>query len=115
MRKGTRLAWLVAIVAPATASAGQDGPDRSWMKDARAPRSAGGPGVSGLPHAGGRTFRTLDAYLAYLKDYAGPTDRPWYREIRPGVFELQRGNLRDGAPRRVYTREELERRFGFRR
>ena len=44
-------------------------------------------------------------------------------EIRPGVYELQTGNLRilgaDGeeepAGKRIFTREELERKFGFRK
>lgn len=71
--------------------------------------------VSGLPHAGKRTFKSLDAYLAYLREFAAPIDKPWYREVRPGVFQLQRGNLRtlDAPP--TLTREELARKFGFAR
>jgi hypothetical protein len=46
-------------------------------------------------------------------------DGSWYRQIRPGVYELQTGNLRvlgDGAePKRLFTRQELELEFGFRR
>lgn len=65
-------------------------------------------------------FKTLDEYLAWLKAYAAPTDRAWYREIRPGVYELQTGNFRplEGTPaaqQRTFTREELERKFGFRK
>ena len=68
-------------------------------------------------------FRTLDQYLAWLKKTQAPIDKPWYREIRPGVYELVTGgNLRvlrpDGeeqpATKRIFTREELERKFGFR-
>jgi hypothetical protein len=90
-------------------------PDRSWMKRLQKPSMPPGPGVAGLPHARGRTFRSLDAYLAYLRDYAAPMDRPWYREVRPGVYQFETGNLRSDAPARTYTREELERRFGFRK
>lgn len=65
-------------------------------------------------------FRTLDDYLAWLKQYAAPTDRPWYEEISPGVYKLRTGNFRpmEGAPgaeKRTFTRNELERQFGFKR
>jgi hypothetical protein len=64
-------------------------------------------------------FRTLDEYLAHLERTQGPVDGSWYRQIRPGVYELQTGNLRvlgDGAePKRLFTRQELELEFGFRR
>lgn len=71
-----------------------------------------------LPHADGREFHTLDAYLAHLRDHAAPMDRSWYREVKPGLYRLETGNLRmlDGeAEPRLFTRAELERRFGFRR
>jgi hypothetical protein len=64
-------------------------------------------------------FRTLDDYLAHLELIQAPVDGPWYRQIRPGVYELQTGNLRvlgsAGEMKRIFTREELEREFGFRR
>jgi hypothetical protein len=64
-----------------------------------------------------QSFRNLDEYLAYLEKTQGPVDGPWYREIRPGVYELQTGNLRvlgaDGEQKRIFTREELEKQFGF--
>lgn len=41
-----------------------------------------------LPYAHGRSFATLDDYLAHLRQYAGPVGQPWYREIRPGTYEL---------------------------
>lgn len=63
-------------------------------------------------------FRNLDEYLAHLERTQGPIDGPWYKEVRPGVYELQTGNLRldegAGAAQRIFTREELERKFGFR-
>ena len=62
-------------------------------------------------------FRTLDDYLAWLQQYAAPADQPWYKEIKPGVYELQTaGNLHLDVPsgeKRIFTREELERKFGF--
>ena len=60
-------------------------------------------------------FATLDEYLAFLERTQAPVDGPWYREIRPGVYELQTGNLKldVGDPKRVFTREELEQKFGF--
>lgn len=65
-----------------------------------------------------RRFKTLDAYLAYLEQYEAPIDKPWYKQVRPGVYELQTGNLRvlgaEGEEKRTFTREELERKFGFR-
>ena len=70
-----------------------------------------GEGVAGLPFAHGKTFRTLDEYLEHLERYAGPIDQPWWREIRPGVYEHVK-RMR-GAPRETATRAELMKRFGF--
>lgn len=69
--------------------------------------------VTGLPFAQGRAFATLDDYLAFRKN-RGAHDVPWYREIRPGTYELvtRRG---PGATPEIHTREDLERKFGFRR
>jgi hypothetical protein len=63
-------------------------------------------------------FRSLDDYLAFLEKTQAPIDKPWYREIRPGVYELQTGNFRsldERSPERVFTREQLEKKFGFSR
>jgi hypothetical protein len=64
-------------------------------------------------------FRSLDDYLAWLEKIERPVDGPWYKEIRPGVFELQTaGNLHLDVPsteQRVFTREELAKKFGFSR
>jgi len=64
-------------------------------------------------------FATLDDYLAYLERTQAPVDGPWYREVKPGIYELQTGgNLHlDGASpsRQTFTREELKRKFGFSR
>jgi hypothetical protein len=69
--------------------------------------------VPGLPFAQGRAFASLDDYLAFLRE-RGRYDVPWYREVRPGVYELvaRRG---PGAEPETYTREELARKFGFAR
>lgn len=69
--------------------------------------------ASELPFAQGRSFATLDDYLAHLQR-RGATDVPWYRQVEPGLYELVSGRGRRAAPRR-YTREELLRRFGFSR
>ena len=61
-------------------------------------------------------FRNLDAYLAHLERTQGPVDGPWYKEVQPGVYELQTGNLHldgPGGEKRTFAREELERKFGF--
>lgn len=61
-------------------------------------------------------FRNLDEYLAHLERTQGPIDKPWYKEVRPGIYELQTGNLRllgPGNEKRSFTRQELERKFGF--
>jgi hypothetical protein len=68
---------------------------------------------SRLPLSG--RFADLDAYLAYLRQRSH-VDGAWYREIRPGIFELQTGNLRlpgGDKPRPTFTREQLEKKFGF--
>jgi len=68
--------------------------------------------VSDLPYARGKTFRTLDQYLAHLEQQ-GAIDLPWWREISPGVYEHV--IHMPGARRETATREELMRRFGFTR
>ena len=72
-----------------------------------------GGAVSDLPFSQGRSFTSLDEYLAFLRK-RGAYDVPWYREIRPGVYELvsRRG---PGAQPQIFTRDELEKKFGFER
>lgn len=58
-------------------------------------------------------FRTLDDYLAYLKSRS-VIDGHWYREIRPGTYRLETGNYHGPeTEKRIFTREELLRKFGF--
>ena len=77
------------------------------------PRRVGRDAVRDLPFSQGRSFSTLDEYLAFLEQ-RGRYDVPWYREVRPGLYEVvaRRG---PGAAPLFFTREELERRFGFAR
>ncbi|MBC7985632.1 MAG: hypothetical protein H7X93_03035 [Sphingomonadaceae bacterium] len=67
-----------------------------------------------LPFAHGRSFATLDEYLAHLERNAAPIDQPWYREIRPGVYQLMTSMRPQGEPA-IYTREQLMERYGFQR
>lgn len=58
-------------------------------------------------------FQTLDDYLAFRKSRAA-IDGSWYREIRPGVYRLETGNYHGPeAEKRIFTREELARKYGF--
>lgn len=66
-------------------------------------------------------FRNLDAYLEWLRTTQAPVDGSWYEEIRPGVYQLRTGNLRVLGPEgdetpaaQTFTREQLEKEFGFR-
>ena len=68
-------------------------------------------GVANLPHAMGRSFARLDEYLDYLECFAAPIDKPWWREIRPGVYEHVK--TATNARPEVATRAELMKRFGF--
>jgi len=65
-----------------------------------------------------KRFGTLDEYLAHLELTQGPVDGPWYKKVGPDTYELQTGNLKldraDGAEeKRLFTRQELEKKFGF--
>ena len=70
--------------------------------------------VSDLPHAKGMTFTTLDAYLAHLERYS-VQDMPYYRRLKTGDYEHEVGRQPLGMTptQRIYTREELEQKFGF--
>jgi hypothetical protein len=63
-----------------------------------------------------RNFADLDQYLRYLRKQS-ELDGKWYREIQPGIYELQLGNLHldNDNRKRIFTREELARKFGFRK
>lgn len=71
-------------------------------------------GVQGLPSSFGKSFATLDQYLEHLRNYAGPVDLPWYREIKPGVYELVT-TIRPAPPPELFTRAQLMQKYGFTR
>lgn len=77
-------------------------------------RVAAGSPSRPLPYAHGRTFATLDEYLAHLRQFAGPIGQPWYRETRPGFYERVTTRVPRGAPE-TYTRDQLMQKFGFTR
>lgn len=72
--------------------------------------STGGP-VAGLPFSQGRSFSSLDDYLAFRKT-RGAYDVPWYREVRPGVYELVTRRP-PGTQPQTFTRAQLAEKFGF--
>ena len=61
-------------------------------------------------------FRTLEEYLAHLERTEKPVDGPWYKQVSPGMYELQTGNLHldgPGGEKRTFTRQQLAEMFGF--
>jgi hypothetical protein len=71
------------------------------------PESEGGEGTrDGRPG-----FETLEAYLAWARE-RGAYDFPWYKQVAPGVYELQGRRGRGEAPKR-YTRQELAEMLGL--
>ncbi|MFB0610732.1 hypothetical protein [Aurantiacibacter poecillastricola] len=108
-----KLGYFLLLLVPVSCAnaSDQDTTLKNAMQHSEQP--AGEGGVANLPFSRGRTFATLDAYLAYLEQYNGPLDMPWWREISPGVYrqQLYIANL-DVEPETA-TRAELEKRFGF--
>lgn len=87
--------------------------EQRMTKEPRPAAQATGEGVANLPFARGRRFRTLDDYLAYLEKQ-GAIDLPWWREIRPGIYEYVTSMPEErGAPPETAMRAELMKRFGF--
>jgi hypothetical protein len=84
--------------------------------NAQASDSKPGKNVSNDQVPINQRFSNLDEYLSHLERTQGPVDGPWYKEVSPGVYELQTGNLHldtPGGEKRTFTRAELERKFGF--
>ncbi len=69
--------------------------------------------VANLPYARGAVFCSLDEYLAHL-EIQGAIDLPWWRQVRPGVYERV-VRMTPQPEREFATREELMRLYGFRR
>ena len=100
-----------------SASACSSEPDRDSMvatpaEDSPVVNNDSGEGVANLPYARGRVFYSLDEYLAYLEEQ-GAIDLPWWRQIRPGVYE--KVTTMTGAEPETATREEIMRMYGFER
>ena len=72
-----------------------------------------GDEVRNLPYARGRSFQTLDEYLAHLERQAA-IDLPYWRRVGPDLYEWVRTRVPRGPPERA-TRAELMRRYGFTR
>jgi hypothetical protein len=72
---------------------------------------SGGGEETGLPFSQGRSFDTLEAYLAHLEEL-GTIGITWYRRLPDGRYvEVQRRPPGQEPP--VFTRHELLERFGF--
>lgn len=71
--------------------------------------------ISGLPHSFGRSFATLDAYLAHLREHAAPVDLPWWRELRDDRYERVTSFVGKKRAPVIATRDELERKYGFKK
>lgn len=114
-----RTAVLACVAGLSTVACGAQTTD---VESANGTQSNAGNGEAVMTNASAsisERFENLDAYLAWLRETQAPVDGPWYREVRPGVYVLQAGgNLHlDGGnpPGQTFTREELERKFGFRK
>lgn len=70
--------------------------------------------VEGLPYARGRSFSTLDEYLAW-REQLGHRDLPWYMKRPDGLYERVAGRRPPGHQPELFTREELMEKFGFSR
>ena len=66
--------------------------------------------IANLPYARGKTFASLDEYLAHLEKN-GEIDLPYWREIGPGLYEWV--VRMPEAERKTATREELLALYGF--
>ena len=98
-----------------SASVGDPAPSNSSGQPASKPM---GNAVSDTDIPISKRFGTLDDYLAHLELTQGPVDGPWYKKISENMYELQTGNLKLDGPegtdeKRVFTRQELEKKFGF--
>ena len=95
---------------PAASQSAQPQMARANLNKAKQPCDSA-RGVAKLPYAHGHRFCSLDEYLGHLERRAAPIDQPWWRQVRPGVYEHVK--RMPGAKREVATRAELMKRFGF--
>ena len=69
-------------------------------------------GVAGLPASDGKTFATLDDYLAHL-EVKGHTDRPFWERMKDGRYRWNTGRGMQFREPKYATREELLKQYGF--
>lgn len=111
-----KLAPVVAILAagcadkPADAAGAPGGTEAMVAQN----ESKDGGTARNLPFAHGRSFATLDEYLAHLRDRAGPIGQPWYRKVGADTYELVTTIVPRGRPQ-TFTRQQLMERFGLTR
>ena len=112
----------VGFAGLSTAACGAPVAEVGSANDTQASASNGEAVMTNKSAAISERFESLDAYLLHLQQTNAPIDKPYYREIRPDVYQLTTGNLRvlpgdesAGAGTHIFTREELERKFGFRK
>ena len=84
------------------------------QKELEMKNKASGEGIENLPYARGKTFHSLDEYLAHLKSNAA-IDLPYWQETAPGEYEWMTSmrSVENGDARETATREELLTRYGF--
>lgn len=104
---------IMLLLAVAGGSGGGAGRNRDGQEAVMQQSSAGG--VANLPYARGRTFASLDEYLAYLEATNPTVDLPYWRQIGPGRYQWTVRLPGSPAGQEIATREELMRRFGFSR
>lgn len=70
----------------------------------------------GLPHARGQGFATLDDYLKHLERQSA-IGLPHYRAIKPDCYAYVTTKVdpenKDGLGMRLFTRDDLLKRYGF--
>ena len=112
-------AFCAAACGASTIDTGRPSNDSQSTANAPAAAHAAGGNVTDPSAPISERFATLDDYLAFLERTQAPVDGPWYREVKPGIYELQTGgNLHLDGPNpssQTFTREELKRKFGFSR
>ena len=115
MTRWFKLAAFVALAGTLSPACGA--PLRTLEEGNKAQDRSGGKATA-QPQKPSERFSSLEEYLAFLERTQAPVDGAWYREVRPGVFVIQTGNLRvlGAAPeKREFTRAELARKFGFKK
>ena len=69
-------------------------------------------GIAGLPASDGKTFSSLDEYLAHL-EVKGHTDRPFWERMKDGRYRWNTGRGMQFTEPKYATRDELLEKYGF--